>query len=254
MNGVPGRDQIARNLQVADAILAQKPQEITGWRLRVESLFLLGRHWEALQAVSRALAIHPGDAQLWNIQGLVQNALGRNDEALQSVRKATTLNPKNASAWISTGSILTALRRPEEALQAIDRAQALEPNNVVVHIARGEALGAMGRYPEALQAIDRALAIDPDNPFARAARQNLARMAQSGGPAQAMTGGGAPGEGTPPDPHAVLQEAEGALAQNAGDSGAWARKAWALVSLGRFPEALAACDQVLTGHPDDVFA
>ena len=85
----------------------------------------LGRHEEALAALSQACELDPTDVGTWCRFGDVLRELGRPEEALEASERATGLESR---AWLVVAYELAALGREAEAREARVRAKDLEPD------------------------------------------------------------------------------------------------------------------------------
>ena len=98
--------------------------------------------------------------------GETLRVLGRYEQALQALDQALALEPNYPEALASKGETLRALGRHKEALEALDQALALRPDFARALGSKGAELGDLERYPEALQALERVLQLEPDDVFA----------------------------------------------------------------------------------------
>lgn len=120
-----------------------------------------GRHEEAADLVSRAVALRPDDAALQLNLGNALKALGRLDGAIERFRNALTLAPEFPLAHYNLGNAYAQAGRHEDAVDAFEKALRLQPNDASTFNNLGNALHALGRSDEAIAAFSRALALRP---------------------------------------------------------------------------------------------
>ncbi|CAB3652800.1 tetratricopeptide repeat protein [Trinickia soli] len=120
-----------------------------------------GRHEEAADLVSRAVALRPDDAALQLNLGNALKALGRLDGAIERFRNALTLAPEFPLAHYNLGNAYAQAGRHEDAVDAFEKSLRLQPNDASTFNNLGNALHALGRSDEAIAAFSRALALRP---------------------------------------------------------------------------------------------
>ncbi|KAA0090588.1 tetratricopeptide repeat protein [Paraburkholderia sp. T12-10] len=120
-----------------------------------------GRHEEAADLVSRAVALRPDDAALQLNLGNALKALGRLDGAIERFRNALTLAPEFPLAHYNLGNAYSQAGRHEDAVDAFEKSLRLQPNDASTFNNLGNALHALGRSDEAIAAFSRALALRP---------------------------------------------------------------------------------------------
>ena len=133
----------------------------------------LGRYQEALNTYDKALSIDPGSVCAWAGKGDILGNLGRNKDALEAYDNALSLDPASVYAWTWKGATLNKLYKFQDALGAENKALSINPNYTNAWIFKGNSLSSMGRYQEALDVQDRVLAIEPENEFAWANKGGL---------------------------------------------------------------------------------
>jgi predicted TPR repeat methyltransferase len=139
---------------------------------KAKSLFLSGRHEEAVAAYDRALTLRPELLEAWLGRANLLYRLGRYDEAAIACERALALKPDHAEAWVARGNSCLALQRLDEALTAYDQALALEPDLAEACFGRGNIFHHRNRHADAVAAYDTALALKPELAEAWVARGN----------------------------------------------------------------------------------
>ena len=134
---------------------------------RGQTLSLLKRWSEALEAFEAAIAARPDYADAWNLHGAMLHEMGEDYDALESFRRALELQPNYPDVHSNMGVSLRALDRCEEAIEAADRALAIDPGFAAAFTTRANALRSLGRNREALETYDRAVSFTPDSALVR---------------------------------------------------------------------------------------
>ena len=121
-----------------------------------------GRHVDAQECISRAIALR-GDRPAYHSNlGEVQRAIGKLPEARQSYELALRLNPNFPEAHNNLGNVLQAMDRNAEAVQAYEQAIKLRPNYAEAHDNLGALLREQGNLPEAIESHLRAVRLAPN--------------------------------------------------------------------------------------------
>jgi tetratricopeptide (TPR) repeat protein/DNA-binding MarR family transcriptional regulator len=131
-------------------------------RLLLAGLFLMfGRRYDdALAAAGRCTALHPSSAFAWSIVGRSAQRLGRHAEALEAHTKAVALDGTMDPSLVGRFEALMALHRYEEALRALDDIPVGQQRTYGLFSARAEALLALSRFEDAVTAYDQAIAAE----------------------------------------------------------------------------------------------
>ena len=96
--------------------------------------------------------------------------LGRHEQALAALTKAAKLKPEDAAIAHNTGRSLEALGRAEEAERAYDLALSIDHRLLPALSARAELLAARGEWAGALADLETALVSQPNDPRLRLRR------------------------------------------------------------------------------------
>ncbi|HIJ85107.1 MAG: TPR repeat-containing protein [Magnetococcales bacterium] len=192
-----GQRRFAEALEMMNPFFADGNPGPTGWKLRGQSLYGLGRFAEAAQvfaiALARAetdcenyehlatalLALNCFDQALLTVdRGLQQDAnhkgllrlrfvllwrVGKTDEALSLAGRHVQKFPMDGPMWHERGVYFLEQGADGEALADLDTACSLMPDNPRWLNNRATALWRLGRFADALTTINRSVALDPNN-------------------------------------------------------------------------------------------
>jgi tetratricopeptide (TPR) repeat protein len=122
-----------------------------------------GRRQDALATFDKAAQLSPDDAEVWRNLGNVLAEMGRPADAILSFQHALKLNPDDWDAADKCASSLFGLGRLEEALIYVDLCDRLRPDRASTLQMRAVVLFGLERFEEALADIKRAHALDPAN-------------------------------------------------------------------------------------------
>jgi serine/threonine-protein kinase len=136
-----------------------------------------GRHAEAIQELSQALAVRPNYDDARRQLAMVLARLGRIDEAIAEYRRAIALRP---TAWLTYSSMGLALfnaARYDDAISAFTKVTELQPDNVVGYQQLGTVYQTVGNIDLARENYRRAVSIRP----AAQTYSNLGTLEYAGG-------------------------------------------------------------------------
>ncbi len=145
-------EQIQKLVEMLVERLRTNPQDAEGWAVLGRSLYAMGRHADATEAFSKAVALVPNDAQLladYADSMAMANGERLDQESIALIRRAIQVDPNNQKAlWLGgtaefeSGNFAGAVKYWEHLLKL------LPPNSEVSHTmaanieeARGLALG-----------------------------------------------------------------------------------------------------------------
>lgn len=126
----------------------------------------LGRHEEALAALSNAMRSAPSDPRSYLALGQVFEAQGRLPEAFQAYQQAIALGTQDILAFNNLAGVLVGLGQLELAIAAARLAVALAPANPEVYLNLALALRLRGDEEEALAAYRTVVSLKPDHGIA----------------------------------------------------------------------------------------
>ncbi len=141
---------------VGDKLDAEK------WCWKAVSLWVLGKHEEALVSADRALALDDTLPNAWIARGTALQNLGRVAEAISCYDRALALNFDSAIAWANKGLLLKQLGKLQQGLACQERALEIQPRNEKTWANKGSVLFELGKKDEALAAFDHALKLNPN--------------------------------------------------------------------------------------------
>jgi len=130
-----------------------------------DTLIRLGRHREAVRALSRSLEIRPGYAPAVQKRGYAYFSLRDFEKAEADYREAVKLDPYSAEMQYHLGKFFHALGRMQEALKPFEKAVRLAPKASVYHEALADLHFSLTRYQEAFTEYEMAITCDPGRPW-----------------------------------------------------------------------------------------
>ncbi len=111
---------VQATLSFLDGLEFSVPGLHLGYALKAELLSeRLGRHYEAMQSFTNAIALDPGRSEYYNGRGLAWMGIGRLEIALADFENATYANPDDASARYNVACALARLGRKEDAVVSL---------------------------------------------------------------------------------------------------------------------------------------
>lgn len=190
----------------------------------------LQRTSEAEKAFDRAVQLDPTDVQARSNRAIVRHALGQKDPAYQDIRHAIDAAPSNAEFWRVFGRMSFTDGHRQDAATAFGKIDALNQATDDDLIALGESLADVGRVPEGLATLRR---VELNSTGSARLFLSMAKvLGNSGDTAQALLYTGRALELEPSNPHA------------------WSGKGYALMRLGRLPEATDVLETAVRLSPD----
>lgn len=128
------------------------------------AIILFGRRQfaEAAGLLDRAVALAPQMVIAHSNRGATLAAMGRHDEAIQALTVALKLDPGHVATWNNLGECLNQLDRFEEAIQVLNQALVLRPDHLEAHNNLAMSLQGLGKIDEAIEMFRRTLVLRPD--------------------------------------------------------------------------------------------
>jgi len=120
-----------------------------------------GKHDEAVDAYTRALARRPDDASLYYDRGVALGRQGHWDEAVADFTKAISLDSKSALAYRNRGLAYHDLGQVAASIEDYTVAIRLDPHDSQNLFERGNVYLDAGQYQKAITDFDQAIALDP---------------------------------------------------------------------------------------------
>jgi tetratricopeptide (TPR) repeat protein len=229
-----------------------------------------GRWEDARRAFGDACAWNPDLAVAHYNHGVALGALGQSDDAIAAYQRALAVTPTLAEAIVNIGVELFKSGRAAAALPYLEHAVRLAPRLADARHNLGVVLASLGRFDDAVAALEVAAQIDPALLATRraladthasigmraAARQQWAEALASyrraldydGDLPEAFNGAGV-ALSRLRDDHAAVAMFHEALRRRPRFADARYNLASALVTLGRYREAMAACRAALRVQP-----
>ena len=127
------------------------------------ALARLGRHRQALDAFSRALALQADSVAAHTNRGLVLRRQERWDEAEQAFRRAIELGTKSPSPYIGLARLLDRKGATREAVEQLERAVELDPSHLSALMTLADIYFAQHRAKAARRCVDRMLALEREH-------------------------------------------------------------------------------------------
>ncbi|HEX4792298.1 MAG TPA: tetratricopeptide repeat protein [Humisphaera sp.] len=122
-----------------------------------------GRHAEAVELISQAIALLPSGPYHTNLAEALR-ASGRFPEAVQAYREALKRQSVRPQVPHALGLVLEKLERVEEAIAAHRQALAIDPGFAPAHESLCALLSRLGRHQEAAELCRRSINADPTRP------------------------------------------------------------------------------------------
>ncbi len=130
---------------------------------------------------SMALGSGPSSGDLW--YALFLTAMGRHEEAIRAITQAQARDPLSLSIHLTVGRCLYYAKRYEEALAQINATLRMDTRYIPTYIALARAYIAMGRPPEALRVLEEGIGMVGRAPlllaYSGAALAHLGREAEA---------------------------------------------------------------------------
>lgn len=209
--------------------VALLPEAAEAWTGLGAVLMRLGHFQEAESAFDKALQLAPRSADNLTNRAGARLELKRLQPALDDARQAIKLDPQSAQGWRIAALTHLALGKPREAGMAFQKLDGLVSMNPDELVSWAEAMIGMGSVDEALKILSKAEAMDP----------KLLRMCLTMARAQGAKG----------DIAAALGYEIRALEIDPVNVHAWSGKGYALMKLGRLPEAVDALETAVRLDP-----
>ena len=158
---------------VAFNLLANADNYAWAHTMRGSSLWVDGRHQEAIVQYEQALRIDPDLADAHDDLGYALEQAGRFQEAIGHYEQALRIKPDHAEAHNNLGLVLYQTGKSEEAMKQFQQALGIKPGFLEAHCNLAVVLEKAGRMPEAIEQYEQALRLRPDF---TAASNALARL------------------------------------------------------------------------------
>lgn len=127
-----------------------------------------GRHAQAVDMLSRAIALGSYDAEVYRARAISFMSMERFTDAAEDWRVIAQNNPNDVDARIAQCDALIKARQFEGVLRASDPWISTGMRNATLHLMRGMSLGMLNRHADALREFEQSIALDPKNEQAKA--------------------------------------------------------------------------------------
>jgi len=161
--------QIQQNLgRHAEAVAALSgaikafPSEWTLHWLRAQSYLALGQPEQARAEADLAIGLDPNKDQAWAMRAMARKELGDLPGAIKDWEKAAALNPAFGAHFSNQAKVYSQLKQYDKAVVMFGKAIRLKPDDPQTLWLRADALVNLDRFVEAIADLDRAIAMKPD--------------------------------------------------------------------------------------------
>ncbi|MEZ5550013.1 MAG: tetratricopeptide repeat protein [Pseudomonadales bacterium] len=206
----------------------------------------------AVELLELACELDPDGMAHWNNLGRALLAQGNFDAALEAFEHSTHLDPNAVSAWTNHGLCLLNLSRHQEAVESFQLALIGDPYNVSALLGLANALHGQGLEADALAILERAVDVEPDNPQAAQLRSMCLAALTSHPPERSLSetldyAQTCYDQGAYQEGLKIVREARFRFGEN---SDLWIDEGAFLTDLGDHDNALRMFDRVLRNQPD----
>lgn len=156
----------AQALALADAQLAESPEQAETQYWRALALQTLGRADEAREALDRAIALAPERTDFTVTRAVLQLGGGEFDAAQGGLMDALAMNPNQLEAYIGLIHIALGQNNVAEAKRLLKLAERVDAEADFVIAAAGGVAQAEGDFERALKLFTRAVEVNPKNVLA----------------------------------------------------------------------------------------
>jgi Bardet-Biedl syndrome 4 protein len=143
-------------------VVVLNPQDVGVLKQVGRSLYLLGKHDQALQVYEEVLRCGVEDWEVYHNKGLSLRYLGRFDEAIAAFTAANAIQRMDAS-FLQLGKVLELQEKHKEAVEVYLKALEFTPENTTILTALGLLYNRMGEAITAFEYLGKALTHDPKN-------------------------------------------------------------------------------------------
>ncbi len=167
------RGELAQAEQIYRTIIEHEPNHADAWHLMGVAAHQAGRHAEAIEHISRALAISGPNANYLNHLGAAHATLEHLEEAEHCFRQAAALGPNDPQVHYNLAALLVLRGKKPEAAESYRRAIALSPKFIEAQFNLGNLMRDEGNLEEAERCYAAALAARPNYMKAAMALANI---------------------------------------------------------------------------------
>jgi len=143
-------------------ILADDPDHADSLQFLGVIAYQVGRHEEAVDCISKAIALGGAKANYHSNLGLAYQALQRLDDAASCFEHALKLKPSSAVAYNNLGAVRLEQGRPEDAAYCFRQSRRLNEKDPETYNNLGKSLRGQGKVDQAIEQFQKAIEIAPD--------------------------------------------------------------------------------------------
>merc|ERR1712086_707745 len=155
------RGQITESLALFQQATALNPTNVCNLKQVAKTLFLLGKHRDALEVYEEALEFSPDNPELLTTLGLLYLRVDDNLKAFDCLGNSLTHDPKNPKTILAAGSVIQDNSDMDVALVKYRVAAVQTPNSAQLWNNVGMCFFGKQRYVAAIACLKRALYLEP---------------------------------------------------------------------------------------------
>ncbi|MGF1532325.1 MAG: tetratricopeptide repeat protein [Bernardetiaceae bacterium] len=156
-------EDYAKALPLIEQVLAQTDQNDVAYNLRGSLYFAEGRHAEALEDFSAAIALNPKEYKYLLNRGHAHHALNDLTKALDDYSAALDLNGNEADIYLNRGIVLLKTQQDKMALADLNRSINLNKSNAAAFYYRALIHRQSDNLSAARDDLQRALVLDSNH-------------------------------------------------------------------------------------------
>jgi Bardet-Biedl syndrome 4 protein len=156
------RGKIEESLPVFQAALFLNPKNVNNLKQVGQTLYLMGKHREALEVFEQASDMYSEDRAIWYCKGLCCKLLHDYDDAIEHFKTSNSIL-HNEKSFMAIAEVLQLQGEYEEALECYVEAAEVFPENSDILTACGLAHHHLGDGLKAFEYLGNALTYDPLN-------------------------------------------------------------------------------------------
>ena len=154
--------RIEESLTTFQAALCLNPTSINNLKQVGRSLFLLGKHKNALDVFAEAEKLSPDDREIYHSQGMCYLYLKQYEKAVEAFENANSIQRYEAT-FIQLARVYRLLGKEDEALRCYMDALESSPENAEILTAIGLLFLRLGNNTKAFEHLGNSLTYDPRN-------------------------------------------------------------------------------------------
>ena len=156
------RGKIEESLPIFQAALHLNRQNVNNLKQVGQTLYLLGKHREAMDVLDQASDIQGEDRAIWYCKGLCAKFLGEYDDAVEYFKTSNSIL-QSEKAFLAIAEILQMQGEGDEALECYVEAAEAFPENTNILAETGLMYQRLGDTTKAFEYLGNALTYDPRN-------------------------------------------------------------------------------------------